>query len=409
MVRMCDASTMGFDRRNDGGLEGHHSAQPPKRSPSRIQRLREATKQAIGRLANTQRSSLLFLAAAAVSLAIAYPSYSFAARAPEINIHGFILVLTDDPSTPLEVTAQYATAIVPNKDGGAGPREVDLVNVGDMTAKKMVLQLSLPPKAHSAKHRYLIVLGGDARLSNVGIDNGTQTLTVNRATIESRTESATADIQTYEVETTLAEIHKDPVLFGELLAPVDDTAGGTTFVRLPSLGSVRDSLSWSTLGNESLQPQEVLVSGRRWYKPKSAKYIGEFGYLLAGKSMQEARPPLDVTDLTEVAWSGEEVRLPQARISDQVAQQRFQKMIFIAGVLGGLGGGFLVEGLSRIRPGEFRRRRSNGRRKPRSLRRGRSFQRIRHDLDPHPKQRFSRTRQERPTTGQPKSDDQSGL
>jgi hypothetical protein len=351
---------MGIDRRNHGDLEGHHSAEPPKRRPSRIQRLWEATKQAIGHIVSTQRGALPFLVAAAASLAIAYPVYSFAARAPQINTQGFILVLTDDPSTPLEVTVRYATAITRMKDGGASLQEWRLVNIGDTPAKVMILQLSLPPKTHATKHRYLIVLGGDARLSDVGIDNGTQTLTLNRATIESRTELATADIQTYEVETTLAEVNKDQVLFGELLAPVDDTGGGTTFVRLPSLGSVRDSFNWSSLGNESLQPQEVLVSGRRWYKPKSANYIGDFGILLAGKSMQEARPPVDVMDPTELAWSGQEVRIPQARISDQVAQQRSQKMIFIAGVLGGLCGGFLVEGFSKIRLGELRWDRSSG-------------------------------------------------
>jgi hypothetical protein len=59
-----------------------------------------------------------------------------------------------------------------------------------------------------------------------------------------------------------------------------------------------------------------------------------------------------VEDPNRLDWSGEEVLFSQARISDQVAQQRSQKWIFVAGVLGGIGGGFLVEGLSKIRLGQ---------------------------------------------------------
>jgi hypothetical protein len=153
------------------------------------------------------------------------------------------LVLTDDPSTSLEVTIAYATEMERGTHSGAMPESWTHVNVGETAAKAMVLELSVPPKTKFAEHRYLIVLGDDAQLGEVGIDDGTQTLTLNRTTIESHAESADADVQTYEVETTLTETRK-VALSGELVAPVDDTAGGTTFVRVtvPWIAKIRASL-----------------------------------------------------------------------------------------------------------------------------------------------------------------------
>jgi hypothetical protein len=55
---------------------------------------------------------------------------------------------------------------------------------------------------------------------------------------------------------------------------------------------------------------------------------------------------------------------PQAHLSDNAAKQVSQKKIFWAGVSAGIAGGFVVEGLTRIRP--VRRHRDDDKRQERT-------------------------------------------
>jgi hypothetical protein len=101
--------------------------------------------------------------------------------------------------------------------------------------------------------------------------------------------------------------------------------------------------------NEDMLPGEVRVSGEVWFSPKSVNYTAKVGNLPVGKSIDDVRPLTDAKHPLELKWSGSEVLFPQARLSDNVAEQQAEQRIFLAGILGGIGGGFLVEGLSRLR------------------------------------------------------------
>src|SRR5439155_25023843 len=63
----------------------------------------------------------------------------------------------------------------------------------------------------------------------------------------------------------------------------------------------------------------------------------------------------DALPISLLEWSGSEIRVPEARLSDNLAEQDSQKKIFLAGVLAGISGGLLVEGLTRVRRVRSRR------------------------------------------------------
>src|SRR6266567_6914148 len=119
------------------------------------------------------------------------------------------------------------------------------------------------------------------------------------------------------------------------------------------MGSAAESeVDWGEAINETMQPREVLVAGKRWYLPKTVKYNANVGDLTAGIDVDEARPQIDSGDSTVLRWSGSNVELPQALLSDNASEGLATKELFFAGVLAGLAGGLFVEGLSRLRPGE---------------------------------------------------------
>ena len=306
---------------------------------------------------STERPALLFFAAAIVFFVIAYPFYTSATGAPKVTSHGFLLVLTDDPTTSLQVTLQYSSNITyfpKGKEPGAVYKSSDIPNVGDDKIKGLILELHQIGKAGAAPHRYLAVFGGDARLKDVNADTQVNSWSKTRANIEFRTISSTSDIQAYEGNVNKRD---DSVqLAGTLTSSVTDTAAGRTFVRVPSLGSVLECsrCSWGTT-NETVRSNEVLVAGKKWFKPNSVKYVAKVGILPVQESIDEDRPSLDTTDPTLLEWSGSEIRFPEAQLSDNLAEQDSQKKIFLAGVFAGISGGLLVEGFSRVRRVRFRR------------------------------------------------------
>jgi len=160
--------------------------------------------------------------------------------------------------------------------------------------------------------------------------------------------SSTSDIQAYEGEIPGGD--NVVQLAGALKAPVMDTVAGKTFVRIPSLGSVFESTSWTSgRTNEDVRSNEVFVAGKKWFKPKSVKYVAEIGNLPVEESIDENRPSLNATDPGVLEWSGSDIRYPQARLSNGLDEQKAQKRIFAAGILAGISGSFLVEGIIRMR------------------------------------------------------------
>jgi hypothetical protein len=181
-----------------------------------------------------------FLLVAVISLAIAYPFYASATEAPDINSDGFVLVLTDDSSVSLKVELAYARYVKESKDSSRVTlEEWGEPNVGgDDQITSLVLRLSRTGDSDSRPHRYLAIFGGDARLRDVALYEPIKTHSVDQAQVASQTLISESDIQTFEG--TIPDKPKS-VLSGDLTWPVMDTAVGKTFVRIPSLGSARDS------------------------------------------------------------------------------------------------------------------------------------------------------------------------
>jgi hypothetical protein len=297
-----------------------------------------------------QQPTVPFLVGAVVSFAIAYSFYTSATGAPDVNVKGFVLVLTDDPKISLKVELEYARYV--KKSTGSSriiPEEWGKPNVGDDQIKSLLLTLSRTSKKDSKQHRYLAIFSGDARLRDVALYESIKAQSTDKVRIESRTALSESDIQTYEG--TIPDIGSRVAISGELMKPVADTAAGKTFVRIPSLGSIMDApfvISETTF--EAVDPGQVLVSGKRWFSPKSVNYVAQVGHLQVGKSIDEEQPLRDAKHPNEIQWSGTEVLFPRAQLSDNIAEQEAQKRIFLAGVLAGISGGFLVEGISRLRP-----------------------------------------------------------
>jgi hypothetical protein len=297
---------------------------------------------------------LLFLLGALVSLAVAYPFYASATGAPDVNLEGFVLVLTDDPAISLRVELHYSHEVRKSRGpSGVTLKEWVIPHLGDDQIKSLLLKVYRTGKKDSKPHRYLAIFSGDARLRDVALYKPIETRSMDQAHIEFRTVSSESDIQTFEG--TMPDTDRQVELSGDLTRPVTDTAAGKTFVRIPSLGSVLDAShgSWGS-ANEAIAPREVLVSGERWFSPKSVNYAALVGSLPVGKSIDEERPLVDAKHPDqgppiEIQWSGSEMLFPQARLSDNTGEQQAAKRIFLAGILGGIGGSFLVEGLSRLR------------------------------------------------------------
>ena len=304
--------------------------------------------------------ALIFFAAAIVFFVIAYPFYTSATGAPQVATRGFVVVLTDDPAISLQVKLQYSSGIdyySKSEDSHGVYKSSDIPNVGDDKVTGLILVLRQTGKASAAPHRYLAIFGGDARLKDVNVDEQVKRWSNAKADIEFRTVSSTSDIQAYEGR--VYGRGESIQLAGTLTGAVTDSAAGKTFVRVPSLGSVLECMHCSSgITNKAVQANEVLVAGKKWFKPKTVNYVAQVGTLPVQESIDEDRPALDASDPTLLAWSGSEIRVPEARLSDNLAEQDSQKKIFLAGVLAGISGGLLVEGVTRVR--RVRSRRAKG-------------------------------------------------
>jgi hypothetical protein len=362
---VCDASGANSQRQEvNGDARANRPNVAPRTAHPALNRFRRYVSRRVGSIKHSIRSmgplfraqqpALPFLVGAVVSLAIAAPFYVSATGAPDVNTRGFVLVLTEDPTISLKVELDYARYVENSRDGDfAALKKWGHPEVGDDQITSLLFKLSRTSKKDSKPHRYLAIFSGDARLGDVGLYQSIETRSENRAHIDFGTVSSESDIQTYEGS--IPDIGDQPELSGDLMGHVTDTAAGKTFVRIPSLGSIVEASSWTARdANEAAHfppGKGILVSGKRWFTPKSVNYVALVGNLPVGKSIDEERPPTDVKHPTEIQWSGSEVLFPQAQLSDNIAEQKSQKRLFLAGVLGGVGGGFLVEGLSRLRRG----------------------------------------------------------
>lgn|SRR5215475_12775042 len=350
----------GQKRDSDANVGGDHTdeaSRAPGRMRGRFRLVSSSITEASGRIIRClrraiaeQKLSFLFFSATVISLVIAYPVFASAVNTPKLTSQGFVLVLTDDPTISLNVRLQYASDIIyPNRGSSPVYRSATIPKVGNSEVKGLILELRQTGKqSSSSSHRYLAVFSGDAQLKDAKVDSQITTWSKPQAHINFRTMSSTSDIQAYEGEIPGGD--NVVQLAGALKAPVMDTVAGKTFVRIPSLGSVFESTSWTSgRTNEDVRSNEVFVAGKKWFKPKSVKYVAEIGNLPVEESIDENRPSLNATDPGVLEWSGSDIRYPQARLSNGLDEQKAQKRIFAAGILAGISGSFLVEGIIRMR------------------------------------------------------------
>ena len=338
--------------RPEGRPSAHRSSQGEARQvPAGGQREGSIAKkksfQGFVRSVRNKAFSHLFLIAAAIAAGIAVPLYFTSTKTPEVELSGFAMVYVDNPAVSAKVTILYGTYYKRTKNGSdiGGP------TLGSDNITALTISISLSGGSSNSTHHYLLVLGGDARLTrtDLSLGDGLTVHSANGTWIKYRGMSARADIQ--EFEGTIFG-SSEPQLAGYLTAKVVDTGSGKTFARIPSMGTPVESAVETGDVNETMKPQEVLVAGKRWYLPKTAKYNAKLGTLTAGIDVDEARPQIDSGDPTVLRWSGSNVEQPQALLSNNISIGRATKQLFFAGVLAGLAGGFLVEGLSRLRLGE---------------------------------------------------------
>jgi hypothetical protein len=271
------------------------------------------------------------------------------------------MVYVDNPSISAKVRVMYATYYhkLANGSDQGDP------NLGDKDIKAVVIDTSLTGGSQNDFHHYLLVLGGDARLTKMDLSEVSSTWRANKISIKYRGVSARVDIQAFELSRPASDASGyGQTLAGYLTTRVVDTGSGRTLIRIPSMGSAAESAQQLGEINEQLKPQDVWVSGKKWYLPKTVKYMADVGVLTVGTDIDDARPVVDTTDPNRLRWSAKSIDVPQALLSNNVSVQRATQELFAAGIMAGLAGGLLVDGVSRIRLGKRKEREATSDAKP---------------------------------------------
>jgi hypothetical protein len=305
------------------------------------------------RIISSNTRSFLFFVAAVIFLAIAYPFYTSATGAPELDYRGFVLAFTDDPTISLDVQLYYTgfQTYSRGKPSSSYLEEYETPSVGNDKIIGLVvdvIQTTNGTSASPAPHHFLIVLGGAAQLKDVRVNNDITWSTFQQAQIEFSDVSATSGIEMFEGE--LPGANYGTQFSGTLIAPVTDSAAGRTFVKVPSLGSAEESDYYSAgIPNKDVASNQVLIDGKYWFEPKSVNYRALVGVLPIEESIDESRPALNTTNPDLLEWTGSQILFPEVELSNGPAEQDSQKAIFLAGVLAGISGGLLVEAVSAVR------------------------------------------------------------
>jgi hypothetical protein len=296
-------------------------------------------------LSPLRRNALTYSVAAAILTIVAYPLYTHATKGANVELGGFILVLTDNSDVSVRVTVRYAANYVKK----AQESSYTTANLGDDEIHTVVVSLMFTGDILHTPRHVLLLLGGDARVSKEDLSDEFKKWSVPRLSIKYRGVSAVSDVQGFEGRIPMYD-KAELQLAGYLTKSVVDSGAGQTMVRIPSLGTAVDAHSATTGDvNEEMKPQIVRVATKNWYTPKDVAYIAEVGRLNAGTQINAARPAVDTAESDRLRWTGKSVVYPEAQLIDGVAQQRSAKELFLAGVMAGLASGLFVEGLTRVR------------------------------------------------------------
>lgn len=302
----------------------------------------------MGRPLARSREASVFLGAALILGGAAYPFYINATRTPEAGPGGSALLLTSG-SGSVKPVMRTSYLYQSESDGSQVPR------LGDDLLNHVQIEVRLAGNHVSPQERrVLLVLTGSARVHLVNPPEGVTVRTA-PAHLEARDYTAT-DRDAEYIEYTMGV---DPlILEGDLEMSLGDTEAGQTYLTFPSFGWPADFDRLDYDEDAPLNPQipvgQVRVNGLAWFSSGTSHQV-DAGMLNVGKSIASARPAPDADSskaLTHLTWSGQSIIQPQAQIVDVATAQQSSRLNFIAGVLAGLAGGFLVEGISRLRIGK---------------------------------------------------------
>ena len=297
--------------------------------------------------------ALVLLAAAVTTGVFSYAAFDAATTVPVADFSGSVTGYVSAPAVDVSVDAGFYQDVV--VDNG----RLSYRTVGPDSLTHVIMTVHLRTKAMPERISCLLMLSDDARLAEVlpvhDSAASPQVRRVDQGYIENHPSSGSTpdyvlaldrQIIRFDLGVGRGDFDGQVVFVGTLGRDLTHRGAGLRYIEAPDL--LTEPATVRTTFGAGFD-----IDGD-WYGGRNMRATALVGTTGSRELVDSADPPFSPPDRPaqagQLVWTGRELVHPRAVLSDRSQQQSANRVSFIAGALGGVSGGLLIEAFIRMRP-----------------------------------------------------------